>query len=193
MCVGICVSVMHALAHKLPESHLEYLSQVDLLRFVVVSTQHLTKQSVIEVDTLPWAFWSFTVLWLQEAGAPISRQLVLLYAPEDHGQTVNTLHDIWRSHSRWRGIVWQQNTVGGKKSVHVNTYYFTFTESDSFCIRYNTCHNHTIDNETLYTVTYIQKNIKKSVHQKLQFVSCISTLFSCTVLPKQTKQDIHCR
>lgn len=56
------VSVMHVLVHWLPEGHLEYLSQVDLLGFVVVSMQHLTKQGVIEVDILLRAFWSITVV-----------------------------------------------------------------------------------------------------------------------------------
>lgn len=50
------------IVHYLPEGHLEYLSQVDLLGFVVVSMQHLTKQGVIEVDIMPWAFWPLTVV-----------------------------------------------------------------------------------------------------------------------------------
>lgn len=66
---------------ELPEGHLEYLSQVDLLGFVVVSVQHLPKQGVIEVDILPRAFGSLAVVGLQETGASIFRQTVLLHTP----------------------------------------------------------------------------------------------------------------
>lgn len=84
------------IVHYLPEGHLEYLSQVDLLGFVVVSMQHLTKQGVIEVDIMPRAFWPLTVVWLQEAGAAISCQFVLLHTPGEEKRAVNIMYNIYR-------------------------------------------------------------------------------------------------
>lgn len=49
-------------ARWLPEGHLEDLSQVDLLAFVVIAVQHLAKQGVVEVDALPRALGSLTAV-----------------------------------------------------------------------------------------------------------------------------------
>lgn len=69
------------LGENLPEGHLEDLSQVDLLALVVVAMQHLPKQGVIETNVLPLALWPLTVLCLEETGATVGPQLVLLHTP----------------------------------------------------------------------------------------------------------------
>lgn len=70
-------------ARLLPEGHLEDLSQVDLLGLVAVAVQHLAEQSVVEVDALPRALGSLAVVGLQEAGASVLSQPVLLHTPEE--------------------------------------------------------------------------------------------------------------
>ena len=78
MCVCVCFT-----AASLPGGHLEDLSQVDLLGLVAVAAQHLAKQGVIEVDTLPRALGSLARVGLQEAGASVLSQPVLLHTPEE--------------------------------------------------------------------------------------------------------------
>lgn len=48
--------------------------------------EHLTEQGVIEVNILPWAFGSLTVVWQQKARAPIPCQFVLLHTPKGGGE-----------------------------------------------------------------------------------------------------------
>ena len=62
---------------------MEYLAQVDFLALVVVAVQHLAKQRVVEADVLSHTLGALTVVRLQEAGAAVCRQLVLLHTPEE--------------------------------------------------------------------------------------------------------------
>ena len=76
----------HTHALSLPEGHLEYLAQVDFLALVVVAVQHLAEQRVVKADVLPQTLGALAVVSLQEAGASVCRQLVLLHTPaEDTG------------------------------------------------------------------------------------------------------------
>lgn len=78
---------------SLPEGHLEDLSQVDLLGFVAVAVQHLAEQGVVEVDAQPRALGSLAVVRLQEAGASVLSQPVLLNTPEEEeGRGVSMMH-----------------------------------------------------------------------------------------------------
>lgn len=74
VCVAMC---------SLPEGHLEDLSQVDLLSLVAVAVQHLAEQGVVEADALPRALGPLAVVSLQEAGASVMSQPVLLHTPEE--------------------------------------------------------------------------------------------------------------
>lgn len=66
-----------------PEGHLKDLAQVDRLGFVVISMQHLAKKRVVKATVLPATLWPIAAaVRLQEAGAAIVRQAVLLHAPE---------------------------------------------------------------------------------------------------------------